>query len=222
MSENKPETEVSQSSNKCCSPKFSVGLNVFFELHTKKDQSLRTQAKIVGWHENTVLITTAPTISGDAPHVSDGSKCIVRYINEGTAYGFPTVLLGKHKHFASIWLLDYPTSVEMKPLRKDPRVNVFIPAENPENRNWNILDLSRSGALIGANGQIPEAGSDVKFSFLLPSGERVEEIQAKVVRQHKGSKGKHAFGVMFHENQGSRTTLIKQYCEKYQDTCGEQ
>ena len=197
-------------------PQFSVGLNVFMEMKTDKNVSLRAQANIIGWHKRSILITTEPTINDSQINVSKGVNCIVRYIHQGSAFGFATNLLEKHEQLAHMWLLDFPKNVETKPLRQAPRVDVLIPAENPENKKWNILNISCCGALICMDGEFPDLGTKIEFSFLLPDGDKVENLKAEVARHQKNPAQKDSVGVKFSEGQDEKTKAIKTYCENYQ------
>ncbi len=196
-------------------PKFAVGLNVFLEMEIQKMVSVRLQANVIGWKNNSVLITSAPTIKDNSFQISNGVKCIIRYIHSGSAFGFTTTLLEKHQQHTPMWLLDFPKSVETMPLRQDPRVDVFFPAKNPEDKNWNLLNLSYGGALIRMEGTNPAIGSHIKFSFSLPTGEKIEDLQAEIVRHNNGDENEGTVGVKFLEEQDEQIGEIRKYCDYY-------
>ncbi|MDP8224375.1 MAG: flagellar brake protein [Candidatus Lernaella stagnicola] len=190
-------------------PNFQVGIPVFIELIQKK-RRLRAQALVVGWSPKQVLITTLP-MDNRMLIIPTGSELIVRYLLEGTVYGFITRLLHKQQGPFAMWLLEYPEVVEVKNLRRSPRIPLYLKVHTEDGEEWDMLDVSLFGAAM-ATEENQFLGDDVSLRFTLPDGSEIEDLSCKVVRVNYSDQ-ESIIGVQFDEKDLEALAKIRGYIE---------
>ncbi|MCZ7582781.1 MAG: flagellar brake protein [Deltaproteobacteria bacterium] len=180
-------------------PQFAVGLNMYIQVESR-GQKFRTLVNVIGWYRPHFVITTAPNTDKRATLLQTGSELVVRYLLDGTVYGFSSRLIEKLNLPAAMWLLRYPDVVEVKNLRRSPRVQTLIQVETDGAQNWLMMDISKQGALVTMDA-MPEVGTRLPLTFVLPDGSKIERIEAEVIRVNQGQEGP-SVGVRFHEDDG--------------------
>jgi len=191
-------------------PQFAVGLHLYLEF-AQKTRRTRARANLIGWWRPHVLLATSPLMDDRLVVAPSGTEVIVRYLLEGSVYGFVTRLLKKHQDPIPMWALAYPQLVEVKNLRESPRVQTFIQVQSQEDDEWLLLDLSTNGALISVN-EPQVIGNTLRLNFTLPDGTRVEELSATVVRVHL-SHDENTVGVLFDQENDEQIQQIQNYIE---------
>jgi hypothetical protein len=115
-----------------------------------------------------VPFTTSMKKKAKKKHVVTG-----RYVHGGTVYGFRAMVMNYIVDPASLLFLEYPPSVEILELRKEPRVPCLLPAVlhrgDGESLAAVISDISPSGCRVSLRG----AGRAPDDGRLIP-GERVK------------------------------------------------
>jgi hypothetical protein len=124
-------------------PQFQVGIPVYIEM-VQKRKRVRTQVSIVGWFKTNFLFTTQPSDSRLLV-TSLHTELIVRYLLDGTVYGFITKLIHKQNSPFGMWVLDYPEVVEVKNLRRSPRIPLYLTVTTDEGREWRCWIYRRTG-----------------------------------------------------------------------------
>jgi len=157
------------------------GTRVNVELGTQlvlqfEGNETRFKSSLVGLEPGDYLIVRMPHMINFA-HICSNPQIIVRYVRSGTVYGFQSQLAGYITKPFKLLFLSYPTLVSSHNLRKQQRVECFIPViisvENKEFKGA-VLDISGGGCLLNcpasAEGAFPKIQIDdeVKFSFQLP------------------------------------------------------
>ena len=176
-----------------------LGKSVFLPVGTPLqieigDVSLKMSSLSVGCVPEKCLIIKYPATGGFGPVSSKlfkGNRITVRYISNGSAFGFQSELLGVSSDPVRLLFLGYPKLIARHPLRASKRVGCFLPAdlvidcfENkdavPECFQGGIVeDISESGCnycMIKDFPDMPfptiELGDAVTLSLRLPGTER--------------------------------------------------
>jgi len=190
-------------------PDFRVGVPVFVE-HVQKKRRLRAQASIVGWSEHNIFIITLP-MDNRMLIVPTGAELIVRYLLDGTVYGFITRLLHKQQGPFGMWMLEYPEVVEVKNLRRAPRIPLYLKVFTEDDEEWDMLDISNFGAAM-ATAESQFVGDEIALRFTLPDGAEIDGLNSKIVRVHF-SETESVVGVQFDEADGENLSKIATYIE---------
>ncbi len=199
--------------NKQVSPQFAVGLNLYYEIR-QRNRRVRVKANMLGWYRPSILLTTAPTFEGRMLTAPLGTEIIVRYMLDGAVYGFITRLVQKYQDPVNVWILAYPEMIEVKNLRRSPRVQMYLQVKDESQNSWMLLDISMQGALLSVE-QDSKIGDTINLNFTLPDGEKIENLKGEVVRVHH-TREDHTVGVMFDETDVAQLEKIKNYVENSQ------
>jgi len=204
-----PEEEEVIFNDRKISPQFAVGLPIFYE-YNQKNRKVRGQASIIGWHRPDIVITTVPADTR-LLLISTGTELIVRYLFEGAVYGFVTHLIAKQQQPLPMWMLEFPELVEVKNLRRSPRISVFISAAGADGESMVMLDLSAQGARLAVTSML-DVGELIRLSFTLPDGNKINDIFASVMRV-ENNRQERCIGVQFDESDREQVQKIKNYLE---------
>ena len=104
-------------------PPFNVGMQVFLDL-VQRNKPVRATAHIMGWCRPCHLMTSFPEIQGRIAVASEESDVIVRFMHEGTIYGFPAIIVAKQQSPFPMWTLSHQPVVEFKTMRRSPRIQI--------------------------------------------------------------------------------------------------
>jgi hypothetical protein len=188
---------------------FKVGVPVFVEL-TQKTRRLRAQATLIGWSPPEILITTLP-LDSRMLIIPTGTELIVRYLLDGAVYGFMTRLMHKQQEPYGMWILDYPEVVEVKNLRRSPRIPLYLKADAEGSKEWEMLDISNFGACLAAPDE-QFVGDVVILTFALPDGAMIEKLRCSIVRVN-ASQQESIVGVQFDEDNADALLKVKKYID---------
>ena len=188
-------------------PSFRVGLPVFIEL-TQKNRRLRAQATIIGWAPKQVLIITLPMDSRMLV-IPTGSELIIRYLLDGTVYGFITHLRYKQQGAFSMWILEYPDLVEVKNLRRSQRIPLYLKVKTEDGETWDMLDISNFGAAM-ATEESQFIGDSVRLTFTLPDGAQINGLMCKILRVNY-SEQESIVGIQFDEDNADAIKKVRTY-----------
>lgn len=103
---------------------------------------------LVGMEPGAFIVARSPKPAGIDSKLFVGNQCLVRYLCGGTVFTFQSALLGKISHPFPLVFLSYPRVISRVELRKEPRLDCYIPARlqtSTDFLNGVILDISRSG-----------------------------------------------------------------------------
>ncbi|MGA1875719.1 MAG: flagellar brake protein [bacterium] len=200
-----------------------VGLIIF--LQTKGiNKDLRYRSSILGWKRGVTIIVEMPLLNGVYVSLATGCECIVRYIYNGTAYGFETVVLKSlNDPNVPLLYLAYPQKVEKIGLRRHQRVEMYLPIHieiqgesQSQELEGNILDLSVGGCLFEITSQVDfnvKLEAKIIISFSLPNAEQYPiKVQAIVKRIHIISNSTKV-GIQFFDLSPEALAKIRNFCE---------
>ena len=168
------------------------------------DVSVKMSSTAVGYVAETCLIIKHPSTGGFGPvsnKLFKGNKITVRYISNGSVFGFQSELLGVANDPVRLLFLRYPKLIARHSLRKSRRVGCYLPADLvinhvteeapvPETFRGGIVeDISELGCnycMIKDFPDMPfptiEVGETVTLSLLLPGTENEVQLRGSVRR----------------------------------------
>lgn len=164
-----------------------VGMELFVEFQIKsRKEKLKTT--LVGYSTGEFLVLKTPRVQGASISSSKGlNQMVVRYLLDGSVYGFQSTLLRMLGPPFYVTFISFPTRIEEKTLRRNPRIPVVIPCawygkeDNEGDGNDRIVNLSADGSLLHLNKSVVY-GETINISFVLPDGEPVVDLKSTVRR----------------------------------------
>ena len=100
------------------------GHPVQFQIEGRFDRHF---SPLVGLERGKYLIIKTPKITGFTNDIYAGLPIIVRYLFQGTVFGFKSRILGQVLSPITLLLLEFPESVESHNLRTHQRCECYIP-----------------------------------------------------------------------------------------------
>ena len=171
------------------------------------------------------LLTDIPSVGGKKFFPDYGSVITIRFLLNGTVYGFKTGIVRIHERSGLI-VMEYPDSIRKVELRKSKRLHVMISAvittgcetDSDTGQTWTmetldgaILDISEIGALLAVNSsELIDVGHTVTISTTLPGGIHVDSLDAEI-RNIKPASNKLLIGVAFSKMNDTNTDAIKKF-----------
>ena len=195
-----------------------LGTQLFLQL---EGVEVRLKSVLVGLDPGNYLILQLPHMSGIKTKLYPGNQVIVRYVKSGTIYGFQCNVVDYIMKPFRLLFLSYPKIVSSHNLRKQQRVDCFIPVSIfIEGKEYcgAVMDISGGGCLLtcqaSTEGILPkiEVGDKVKFSFQLPgqTGVQVVTGQVRSIRQDCDKK---SIGLQFDHSNPEAMNQIGTYVE---------
>jgi len=143
---------------------------------TTPERSPRHNVKLIGYLPGAGFIVTTPTVNGKIQIIREGQRYNVRMLRGNTVMGFVTqVLQSSVKPYPHLHM-EYPKEVESIMVRNAARVaagifavvrNTKDPDEEGHEFEVSILDLSSTGAKIGAGKPLGEVGDTLLLTFAI-------------------------------------------------------
>jgi c-di-GMP-binding flagellar brake protein YcgR len=179
---------------------------IIIQKKSNDEPTLRYQSSLVGFKMGKYVIIDNPLVNGE-PVLNAGDTGIVRYLDDGTVYGFESVILSIITFPSCLAFMKFPASIEEKALRKSIRVNTMIavkvylakeniiPIDKPRSREGIIVNLSDTGCLLSFSEDLV-SGNEMKLEMDLPNvGQMV--IPKCVVRRVDKNKNGNMYGLEF-------------------------
>jgi c-di-GMP-binding flagellar brake protein YcgR len=94
--------------------------------------SERLRCHVIGMRPGEYLIITIPEVripGGITYKFAAGRSLLVRYMHQGTVFGFETIVLGTTTHPARLVFLRYPRIIQEHNIRQQPRVECLLPSK---------------------------------------------------------------------------------------------
>ncbi len=152
-----------------------VGSTVQLQLTVPED-SPRELVRVIGYLPGASLVVTSPMHKGNVKIVREGQIYKVRLLQGNTIVGFEarvlSVALKPYPHLH----LQYPREFEQIVVRNSARVKARLPCQvrntrQPDSAEYfhaaELIDLSESGAKIGASIPLGEVGEMLQINFSL-------------------------------------------------------
>lgn len=167
----------------------------------------RLRSQLVGMASGQYLIVKAPvTPELGALHkvYPDGDELVLRYLYNGTVFGFRSLVIGAVTHPARLLFLDYPSSVDEHNIRNSPRLECFIPCRvdlgGEAQAEGTIIDISQTGCqvLLRSDHLEAEIAQDaaVELHFFMP-GKDTEHVLKGDIRRLSRDPRRVRLGVAF-------------------------
>lgn len=146
-----------------------------------------------GEKESEFLIVDIPTRGTGIPvSFQKDAKCVVRFMHEGTVFGFAAYMRKEIVNPVHFLILDYPQNIEEFNLRKSERLETFLPVKlvlgNKKEKtkpNSFVIDLSKGGCRIYIDGTASFNVEDkIQLTFPLPPWEPVQDQDGLVKVLH--------------------------------------
>lgn len=174
----------------------------------------------VGMEPGEYILLRLPPGAGVHDHLFEGNSAVIKFIAEGTVYGFHTSVIGyMYKKRIILVALAYPVSMETRVLRAEHRINFFVPATLTVTGNQLpglIVDISPSGCRFTFD-TAPEAQpydftviKDVNLSFQLP-GIQGNQVFGCLVKNVSADSNRNYLGLKFEKVNESILTEIEEY-----------
>ncbi|MBI5463219.1 MAG: flagellar brake protein [Gammaproteobacteria bacterium] len=152
----------------------------------------KLKSKLIGLEPGSYLVIATPHgPPGARSKFTPGNRVTLRYVNQGSVYGFETGILGDVRTPVNLLLIAYPRMIVEKSLRKAERFDCYIPCHIEAagiTGDGTIVDISMAGCrciippIIGKQPprQPPAVGSDIGFSVTTPEGGKLA-LKANIV-----------------------------------------
>lgn len=139
----------------------------------------KIKTKLIGMENWEYLILKAPVgYAGIRSKMVEGNKVVVRFVQEGSVYGFESFILGVTDKPTSLLIIDYPRTVAEKSLRQAQRKDCYITAAitiDGEESEGAVVDISKGGCrciapnLTSDDIAGPQIGSSITLVFDSPA-----------------------------------------------------
>ncbi|MFH1091540.1 MAG: flagellar brake protein [Pseudomonadota bacterium] len=178
------------------------------------------KALFVGMEAGSFVILRFPAGAGVHDHLYEGNPVVVKYFSDGNVYGFQTQVLGYlYKKRLVLVVLSYPEKVEVHHLRKEQRIDFFVPAKLTVAGNsveGLVVDISPGGCCFSfeANPQNLVLDFDIikevtlSFALLGLKGER--DFLCRIMN-HKQEGNTVNLGLQFEKVDESISEAITRY-----------
>ncbi len=139
----------------------------------------------IGMEPGSFFVLRLPAGAGVHDHLFEGNMVVVKYIHEGSVYGFrSSVSAYLYKKGLILALLAYPASMETHELRKEQRVDFLVPAtlssEEGSVKGF-VLDISPSGCRFAMDPSYES--SPIDFDLIKEVGITFEIIGVQGAKQ---------------------------------------
>lgn len=147
----------------------------------------RLASTLVGIKKGEYGIVTMPASRiGLESKLHRGNSIVVRYIHDGRAFAFQSVLLGSIKDPVPLLILNCPRVLEIHSLRGEDRINCRLPSEvvaGEENLPGVVVDLSASGCQFWTGAEEVQAlaeGAVIELALSLPGRSEAVHVPAGI------------------------------------------
>ncbi len=198
---------------------FQVGMDMFMQPLGRSDKD-KWKTKLLGYLRGEYLILMTPRINGMLVNYGGQNQMAVRYMCEGSVFGFQTTIFRTIGSPLNLTFLKYPSRIEEISLRRSPRIQMVIPfrLNDSQDSGNTILNLSSSGALVQMVDP-PRIEESIRLSFTLPNGKAIDNLECVVKRVDMNTK-RILVGLQFEEN-SENAKAIAEYIEMVIQTLGE-
>ncbi|MGO9015387.1 MAG: PilZ domain-containing protein [Dissulfurispiraceae bacterium] len=199
---------------------FHVGLKLSLEVNKSYD---RIDMFVAGWVRGAFVLATSPHLR--KVELCSKDDCVIRFLKEGSAFGFQTAMLIKQQYPLPMIFLKYPEDVRSMPFRKTKRVKTNIQAKLLKQKgekefitdDARIVDISETGCLLEISESKfnqTEVNSNYFLTFMIL--DKSLEIDC-VVRGNRISKGNYLLGSEFSDLSDDTRELLKSFVSMFTD-----
>lgn len=150
----------------------------------------KTRAKLVGGQTDEFVLIRLPLTAGVRERCREGNQVVVRFIHDGTVYGFRTAVIEYTAKPFSLVFMQYPFRLETHSLRQEERIACRFRANLTVGRKTiagKLVDISGSGCRFksdkGYAGILSSVkpGDTLKGDFSVLGQEKPFEFNAELV-----------------------------------------
>ena len=170
---------------------------------------IRLRGTLVGMEPGEYLIVKLhdATFDGLKDRLFQGNQIIVRYVYEGTVFGFLSKLIKTILTPIKLLYIEYPSIIENFDLRSQKRMDCFLPSSiiiRDEERQGAILDISEGGCCFLINmlkgEKLPSVQIDEQITLRCQfPGIEGEQMVSGKARKFSMDKKETALRIQFHE-----------------------
>ena len=187
-----------------------------------KGMTSRFKTVLLGMEPDEYLILKMPLslISKDSPPVlQQGTPLILRYLYEGTVFGFEASVIQVLQSPGKLLFVEYPERIERYDLRSHRRVDCMLPARSEmgvRSDQGTIVDISETGCRYVIKEKddqnVPAllVGDQMTLKFRLP-GIAEEQAVSGIIRNINQDNRQAALGIQFHEVSEDCRGMIADY-----------
>lgn len=186
--------------------RFQIEIGTHMQLQVGQ-HAIRMESSLVGMRRDKYLILTMPGEPNKPAIRQDeiGTKLVIRYIHQGNAYGFKSVVMDVIAGADRLLIISYPFQLEVFELRNYPRLNCFLPARvflGNQVIDGSLNDISRTGAHFTCAksdhvSNLAEHVDDaIKIDIQIPGSDGHIHI-ASNIRKVEASSDKFELGIRF-------------------------
>lgn len=169
--------------------------------------TIRMESTLIGIKPGKYLIITMPGDPGQpAIHADEiGTSLVIRYIHQGNAYGFKSVVMDVITSTDKLLIISHPSQVEIFELRNYPRLNCFLPTRafiGTQAIDGALADISRTGAHFifskseRVNNPTEHVDESIQLDIKLPGSDGYTHIVGNL-RKVVASSDKFELGIRF-------------------------
>ena len=178
---------------------------------------IRRFAELLGHVEYEFLaLRRSRSHPGDLPalRLQLGDTLLVRYLENGTAYGFRVRVLRVLQEPELLVFTSFPDSTQAHSVRSEERIACMLPCcvelgGDPAGSGL-LLDVSPSGCQLALplERALPEEGTQLALSLTLPDSAEPVRLVGDVRRTQSRQAG-HRVGMQFHENAATVVEAVR-------------
>lgn len=179
------------------------------------------RGRIVGFDPYDYLIASVRLPSSLRGELALGGQIIVKYINDGTVYGFKTYVRNAITSPTSLLFFDYPSVMEKMELRRDSRTQCNLDGTlHSDDGDYDclILNISHTGCKVSVRAKARDSLASVEIgTTLILSLNLGAEGTLKlplVIRNVEREQGIHTLGSMFLDLNDDEEERIGKYLER--------
>jgi c-di-GMP-binding flagellar brake protein YcgR len=197
---------------------FHVGLRLSLEVNNSED---RVDMFLAGWVKGAFVLATSPHLRNLG--LSSNDDCVIRFLKEGSAFGFQTAMLVKQHYPLPLIFFKYPEEVISMPFRKDTRVKTNIQARLLKQKGEKefitddaiVVDLSETGCLLEiSDSKFNETEVNSTYFLTFKILDKSLEVDC-VVKGHKIWKGKYMLGSEFIDLNQTAQEILKSFISMF-------
>jgi c-di-GMP-binding flagellar brake protein YcgR len=187
---------------------FTVGCPAVIHTNPGDRDEKRYPTVVRGWYEGNYVLLDRPLSQEGAVPLTKSQRCLLRFLSEGKACGFPCTLLKTGDTVLPYLRVSWPRKIECVDIRKHERVEVRVPCtiSRPDHDavDGQTVDVSAGGCGIWTETRIAP-DTHIQVSFTLPDASVVSNARVTVCSARAVGKG-FLLGCRFDEDEEARTT----------------
>ena len=187
----------------------------------------KIKSKLIGMEAWEYLIIKAPVgYTGIRNKLVEGNRIVIRFIQEGSVFGFDAYILAVIDKPTTLLVIDYPRKIEEKSLRVAKRLDCYIPCTlliDQQQTEGSMVNISTGGCRFvvasqyGSARKSPEKDNNVVIVFDSPAESWKFELPGVIVNTSE-YYATASFGVRFEtkaEDQQRHIERLIEYLERH-------